>query len=158
MLVLAHGSNFCVKKFICEQSCVIFSTECAGLRGEPSNYTLAKVVCIGSKAGSHLTHFMSGLLAYMSSLLERYGPYGPSKDDAKTMTRSNSCPDLLKTSRNNTSKNSNIGSSSGYSTMSADDSSAGFFSGLKKYSFSDVSCIHVSLYQLLFCSLIPHEL
>jgi len=81
---------------------------------------------------------MSGLLAYMSSLLERYGPYGFSKS-IKTMTQSNSCPVLLKTSGNVSRKHSNTGSSSGYSTMSADDSCAGFFSGLKKISFSKVS-------------------
>jgi len=92
---------------------------------------------------------MSGLLAYMSSLLERYGPYGSSKS-IKTMTRSNSCPFLLKTSGNVSMKHSNIGSSSGYSTMSADDSSAGFFSGLKNYSFTNVSYAIDSLYTLFY--------
>ena len=86
-----------------------------------SNYVCANVVGIRPKSSIHCTLFMSSLLAYIKMLLEKYGPYGSGK--RSSITRANSCPNLLNTTGKLTTKWSNGTSSSGYSTMSVNDSS-----------------------------------
>ena len=86
-----------------------------------ANYVLAKAVCTRPKSSIHFTLFMSTLLAYIKMLLEKYGPYGSVKKTS--ITRANSCPHLLNTDDKLLTKLSNGTSSSGYSTMSVNESS-----------------------------------
>ena len=112
----------CAHNNYCFVSCSLFTCYYNTNKGQQnSNYVHANVVGIRPKSSIYCTLFMSSLLAYIKMLLEKYGPYGSGK--RSSITRANRCPNLLITTGKLTTKWSNGTSSSGYSTMSVDDSS-----------------------------------